>query len=461
MRQVHPDDLPRVMEEEERSRDSGQTFVSEYRMLARDGRVVWVRDEAEVVQDESGHPSYLRGVMLDITERKRAEEERREAEERFQRITASAHDAIIEIDERERIAFWNDAAERMFGYPAGEAVGRPLRTLIVPPEYREAMEEGFERFRGTGLGPFVGRVTEITARRRDGSTFPVELSVSALGHDDAWGAVAVVRDISERKRAEEELRESLEMLRRTDAERRKLMDRLVNAQEDEREILASEIHEGPIDMLTTVGLRLHTLRRRCTEPHQLEIIAQLEEALVACTARLRHLAFELRPPALESEGLAAALRRYLDEVAPEAGFDFHVQNELADEPPSTTRTILYRIAQEALANVSRHARATRVEVLLQAKDGGFLVRVRDDGCGFSPQDLPEPASRRVGLSDMRERAETAGGWFRVDSAPGRGTTVESWLPGDGGEPPSRTARSIPTVPELRRGRTDLSRAERG
>lgn len=428
MRQVHPDDFPRVMEEEDRSRADGVPFVSEYRMLTRDGRVVWVRDEAEVVEDVSGKPSHLRGLMLDITDRKRAEEERREAEERFQRMAASVTDAIVEIDDRACITFWNAAAERLFGFSPSEALGRPLHSLIAPQEHLEAFTKGFDSFRGTGQGPLVGTVTEIEALRRDGTRFPVEVSVSAARHDDTWGAVGIVRDISERKRAEEELRENLDLLRRTDAERRRLLERLVGGQEEERRSLASDIYDGPLDKLSALGLRLSALRKLCSESAQLETIAQLEGILEQTIGSLRHLVFELLPPALERDGLAVALRVYLDEAANEAGFDYHLENDLVDEPPPETRTILYRIAQEALNNVRKHARATRVDVLLEPREGGFFVRVQDDGTGFAPEEAAATLTGAVGLTAMRERADMAGGWWRVESAPGRGTTVEFWLP---------------------------------
>ncbi len=421
---LHPDDRDRILAEEEQAHEIGRPHQFEYRMLALDGRTVWVHDVSVQVRPEAGSPGFWQGVMFDITDRKRAEEGRREAEERFQQMAALASDAIVEIDDRACIMFWNAAAERLFGYSASEAVGEPLHSLIAPQEHLEAFTKGFEGFRRTGQGPVVGAVKEIEAIRHDGTRFPVEVSVSALGHGEVWGAVGIVRDVSERKRAEEELRGNLELLRRTDAERRRLLERLVGGQEEERRSLASDIYDGPLDKLSALGLRLSALRKRCSEPAQLETIAQLEGILEQTIGSLRHLVFQLLPPALERDGLAVALRAYLDEEAHEGGFEYHVENRLAEEPPVEARTILYRIAQEALNNVRKHAGATRVELLLAPREDGLLVRIEDDGRGF----VVEEVAGAVGLTAMRERADMAGGWWRVESAPGRGTTVEFWLP---------------------------------
>ncbi|MBI2237725.1 MAG: PAS domain-containing protein, partial [Actinobacteria bacterium] len=299
MRQVHPDDLPRVMDEEDWARDTGVPFVSEYRLLARDGRVVWVRDEADVVEDESGNPSHLRGVMYDITER---------------------------------------------------------------------------------------------------------------------------------KRAEEELRQSLELLRKTDEERRALLSRLVQAQEDERARIAEDIHDDSIQVMTAVSFRLETMRRRLSLPDEAEAIEKLREAVESAIGRLRHLMFELRPRALDEDGLAAALRLYLGQLCDGTGIHYSLDNRLVEEPPQEARIMLYRIAQEALANARKHARAENLDVTLAQQDGGFLVRIRDDGTGFERPEADRSPAGHLGLTSMRERAEMAGGWWRVESTPGVGTIVEFWIP---------------------------------
>jgi signal transduction histidine kinase len=142
---------------------------------------------------------------------------------------------------------------------------------------------------------------------------------------------------------------------------------------------------------------------------------------------MRSLVFDLRPPALDWAGVASALRLYLDETKERFGLGYQLDSRLTDEPPLEVRLIAYRIAQEAITNVVKHAGASTVEVALGARDGGVHVTVRDDGCGVTSA----PSARSFGLAAMRERAESAGGWWRIDSAPGAGTSVEFWLPASG------------------------------
>jgi signal transduction histidine kinase len=142
---------------------------------------------------------------------------------------------------------------------------------------------------------------------------------------------------------------------------------------------------------------------------------------------LRHLLFELRPPALDREGLAAALRMYVNESRDRSPTNFRVEDKLRSHPDEEARVILYRIAQEALTNITKHAHANEAEVLLAERDGGFLVRVTDDGVGFTPV-AALSAPGHMGLAAMRERAQLAGGRIHIDSAPTRGTVVECWIP---------------------------------
>ncbi len=143
----------------------------------------------------------------EIAERKRAEESLRESEEKFRKMSASALDAIIMVDNNGNISYWNDAAEKIFGYTKEEALGQHIK-LIIPEKFYKAYNRGFSRFRKTGRGPKVERTLELTARRKDGSEFPVELSLAAVKIRDEWNAIGVVRDITGRKRTEEARRES-------------------------------------------------------------------------------------------------------------------------------------------------------------------------------------------------------------------------------------------------------------
>jgi signal transduction histidine kinase len=255
---------------------------------------------------------------------------------------------------------------------------------------------------------------------------PDELGQLGRSFDDMATALELRQTRAER--AEDELYSSLETLRRTDAERRRLLAYLAQAQEKERGRIAADIHDDSIQAITAVGMRLEMLKRRVFDPEQLSMLSELEDTVVTSITRLRHLLFELRPPVLDREGLAPALRMYLEEASRDGAVTFQLSNRFETEPPPETRTILYRIALEALSNVRKHAGARSIHVILEEFDRGYLVRIRDDGAGFVMDPLSDPLPGHLGLTAMRERAELAGGWWRAASAPGAGTTVEYWLP---------------------------------
>jgi signal transduction histidine kinase len=253
------------------------------------------------------------------------------------------------------------------------------------------------------------------------------------------------------ERAERDLHRSLAALRKTDRERRRLLAYLTRVQEQERSRIASDIHDDSIQAMTAVGIRLESVKRRLadTDSAALADLNELEGTVVLSIARLRHLLFELRPPVLDREGLAPALRLHLERLSSDRPVEFHIDNRFRSEPPGETRTILYRIAQEAVANVRKHARATRVDVVLEEQSDGFLVRISDDGVGFSAevaQDLGQDPGH-LGLTAMRERAELAGGWWKLRSSPQSGTTVEFWLPSQDSEGETLRARgAMVTIP---------------
>jgi signal transduction histidine kinase len=237
-------------------------------------------------------------------------------------------------------------------------------------------------------------------------------------------------DVTEQKRIEDKLRRSLEMLRRTMDERRTLLTRLEEAQEEERRRIAADIHDDSIQVISAADLRVQALHRELEDSEVREAVAEIHEMLKLAVERLRHLLFELRPPALDREGIVAALRTYLGDDR--TGPAFAVEDRLETEPPPETRAVLFRIAQEAIMNARKHAGASRLDVAIASESGGVRLTVTDDGRGFDATELESPPPGHIGLPTMRERAELAGGWCRVRSAPGQGTVVECWLPDPGG-----------------------------
>lgn len=218
------------------------------------------------------------------------------------------------------------------------------------------------------------------------------------------------------------------LVSRPNGERAALV-RLASAAEDERRRIAANIHDDSIQVMTAAGMRLQILRKALDSPDQIRRLEEVEQTIHLSIARLRRLIFELRPASLDLEGLGASLRLYAEGASAESGASCEVTDLLADEPPEEIRVILYRIGQEVLSNVRKHASATHVNVTLATSGGGYLITIADDGNGFAARDdgiLPG-----AGLATARERAELLGGRVDVASAPGAGTTVEYWLPGNG------------------------------
>jgi len=268
--------------------------------------------------------------------------------------------------------------------------------------------------------------TEYRVYARDGSIVWVHdeavLVRDENGEPMYWRGI--MSDLSEQKRAEEKLRKSLDVLRRTMEDRRKLLLRLEDAQEEERRRIAADIHDDSIQVMSAADIRAQSLARQITDPALRTEADELRETIRAAVERLRHLLFELRPPALDREGLVSALRAYASDVEPVP----EIIDRLRSEPPPDIRVILFRIAQEAIANARKHAGADAISVSLATEDGGVRVLVTDDGQGFDIAVLDAPQQGHIGLPTMVERAELAGGRCRIESLPGRGTTVDAWVP---------------------------------
>ena len=190
-----------------------KTYTIEKRYLKEDGTVIWVNLTISIVHKPEGGPKYFICIAENITERKQMEQTLQESEQRFRTISNTANEGIIMVDNAGNISFWNKAAERIFGYSSEEAVGESLHKLVIPSHLQERLLEGFKRFRNTGQGPFVGRTVELTAIKKDGTELPIEHSISAVKLKGKWHAVGIIRDITERKQAEEKVKQSLVKLK--------------------------------------------------------------------------------------------------------------------------------------------------------------------------------------------------------------------------------------------------------
>ncbi len=386
--------------------------------LRKDGSEFPVDISLAAIETDDGR--LATAFIRDVTERKAIEVTRRKTEERFLALLESAPDPVVVIDDAGRIVLVNAQTERLFGYDRAELHNQPVE-ILLPDRFRDRHVRHRLGFLTDPRTRPMGAGRELAGRRKNGTEFPVDISLSGIETSEGRLAAAFIRDVTNREARVE--------LERSIAERRAVLDHVVTAGEEERQRIAADIHDDSIQVMTAVGMRLQILRRGLSDDEQLVRISELQETVRLAIGRLRHLLFALRPPALDNEGLAAALHLYVEELGKSASTSYRLDDRLVSQPSQATRVIIYRIAQEVLTNVVKHAQASRSTILLSEREGGYFVRIEDDGIGF---DGSAARSRpgHLGLAAIQERAELADGWLKVESAPGAGTKVEFWLPPD-------------------------------
>jgi PAS domain S-box-containing protein len=410
---------------------------------AKDGREVPVSLTVSPVRDDQGTIIGASKVARDITERQQSDRLRA----RLAAIVDSSDDAIVSKTLEGVITSWNRGAERLFGYTAAEAIGQHI-FLIIPEERRAEEEDVLARLRrGESVDHF-----ETVRRAKDGRQVHVSLTVSPLrdGHGVIIGASKVGRDITGRILAEEALRRAHEELeervrartaelssayeslrvevaerQRVEQERIQLLTRLVLAQEDERRRIARELHDQLGQQLTALRLTLEMLKAQSVGRTELRIQVETLEALaLQLDQEVAFRVWELRPTVLEDLGLQAALTNYVGNWSKHFGIhaQLHTGQSTDERLTSEAETMMYRLAQEALNNVAKHARADHVDVVLERSSEVVSLIIEDNGVGFDVSD-PETGGQGLGLIGMRERAALVGADLQIESTPGGGTTV--------------------------------------
>ena len=219
----------------------------DFRIARPDGTIRYVHDEAEFTRDTTGEVIKMFGTIQDVTERKLAEEALKVSEERFFNVTNSTLDAIVSMNESATVIFWNKAAERIFGYSKYEAIGKPV-WMILPPEFHASFARSMDAYNSSGNSLPRDAIMQYDGLRKDGSTFPIEISLSGWKEKNLSFFTAIVRDITERKRAEEVVRKSEEQYRHFTGDARDALtiiegDHVKFASPETLEILGVNEHE--------------------------------------------------------------------------------------------------------------------------------------------------------------------------------------------------------------------------
>lgn len=410
-RTLHPDDRERVLAANARSEATGEPFDETYRVVRKDGRVIWVRSTSRLIRDADGRPLEWVGVELDVTEQMEAAEALRQAEERYRLVVENAWDLISLVSPDGTILYASPSHRTVLGYTPEELVGRSALELMEPdlPTPREAFAWWLHDD-GDDEGGWTRRVS---LRHRDGRRVVVEASTRPLRNEagEVVAVLSIARDVTDLVRAEEEHRE--------------LLARLVSAQEEERARIAADIHDDPVQAMVAVAMQLDLLAEECEDRRALERVHRLRDSVGRAVTRLRTLLFDLAPPSIET-GLADSVME-LAARGEELGVAVSVEDRSSRELPMEVRTAAFRIVQEALANVRKHARARHARVRIEDHEGGVRIVVEDDGVGIPPDRVRDEPGH-FGLRSMRERAALFGGRLEVGPRPAGGTRVEVWLP---------------------------------
>ena len=365
----------------------------------------------------------LPAAIKSAVDRKRSETAIKHSEEVRKLIMNAALDAIICIDLRGCITVWNPQAERMFGWRETELIGQVLDETIIPHRYREAHRKGIAHYQETGNGKILNKVIEISALHRSGREFPIELAIVPVKQGSEEFFCAFIRDITQRKKADENLKRSYDEIRR-------LASHLQNVREEERLIISREIHDQLGQQLTIMKMDMGWLKRKLVlDDNEIarEKLDELNSIIEETIRTVRKIAADLRPGLLDDLGLGAALEWHINEFEKRTGISVLYEG-LNDEIELSmaAKTGLFRIVQEALTNVARYANARKVKVKLMRDDEQLSLMIQDDGIGFDKEKVY--AKKTFGIVGMRERTAMMGGSYNLESAPGKGTTIVVGVP---------------------------------
>jgi PAS domain S-box-containing protein len=448
---IHPEDVPGCMGFLQKLIGTGQRQEGvEYRIRHMDGTWHWHTSSAVPLMDETGSIIGIEGTARDITERKNAEDALRESEARMRAITDSAQDAILMMDPKGKISYWNPAAERMFGYMSSEAIGQDLHAFIVPPHYEKAYRAAFPTFEQTGKGAAVGKTLDLEAYRKGGEEIDVQLSLSSIRLNGGWHAVGVLRDITKRIRAEAKLRETNSRLEEETARANEMAVKAEMASAAKSEFLANMSHEIRTPMNGVIGMTGLLLDTELSDEQRryAEIVRESSESLLGLLNDILDFS-KIEAGKLEMETLDFDLRALLDDFAALLAIRAHekkLEFICAADPdipaylcgdPGRLRQILTNLTGNAVKFTHQGEIAVRASLVSETDTEAVLrFSIKDTGIGipaekqalmFQKFTQADASTTRhyggtgLGLAISKQLVERMGGEIGVVSEVGKGS----------------------------------------
>ncbi len=385
----------------------------------------WHQDEMLVIAAGAGTATLLVALLLvyyQIHERRLARRVLQRVEARVSGIVDSAMDAIIIADDEQRIVLFNSAAEKVFRWPRAAVLGQPL-DMLIPERLRTAHRAHIDRFGQTGVtSRGMDDTTVLVGLRANGEEFPIDASISQLSEGGRKLFTVILRDVTERVRVQEALRQSREDVR-------ELSMAAHSIREQEKSRIARELHDELAQALTALKMDVSWLVDQVPSGDKeiADRLTRMQALLDSTVAATRRISADLRPLMLDDLGLVPGIEWLVQNFTQRTGIPCELAIGASDlELQDPHATAVFRILQESLTNVARHAEASLVEVVIERSDACVTLSVRDNGRGFVAGSPRKPNS--YGLLGVRERAHLLGGEARIDSTPGQGTTVEVRIP---------------------------------
>jgi len=372
---------------------------------------------ASLLKIKVEHRRVKEHLKLRLIEHRKAERALHESEEKYRNLVERANDGIVIIQDG-IMKYVNPRLAEMGGYTVEEVISTKFTDYVPPAELPKLADRYIRRMSGEEVEP----IYETMLRRKDGIDINVEINASPISYQERTADLVIVRDITERKRAEEELKASREQLRR-------LSTHLQSVREEERTNLARDIHDELGQALTALKIDLSWLAKGFPADQKplLEKTRSMSKLVDMTIQRVKSIATELRPGLLDDFGLVAAIEWQAGEFQKLTGISIEISTKPEDIVlDRDCSTVLFRVFQELLTNVVRHAEATKVKVSLVEEADEIVLTVKDNGRGIAREQISDP--RSFGILGMRERVRFWQGEFKISGTPGKGTTAVASIP---------------------------------